>query len=89
MSFYLQEQEGAIRIPNVSSKDSAYAYNFEKIVIIDYKRDSKEHINYRILENLQNGSLWCPKYESQSNNFQHINVKVVCFANYPPSNTTT
>lgn len=84
LSFYLQDQEGAMRVPNVSSKDFAYAYNFEKVVIFDYERDAKEHINYRILENLKNGSIWSPKYESRSKNFRDTRVKVVCFANYPP-----
>lgn len=84
LSFYLQDQMGALRVPNVSSNDFAYAYNYQRLVIFDYERDSKDHINYRILENLKNGSLWSPKYESRSKNFRGINVKVVCFANYPP-----
>ena len=84
LSFYLQDQEQAFRVPNVSSKDFAYAYNYQKMVIFDYERDSKEHINYRILENLKNGSVWSPKYESCSKNFRGMNVKVICFANYPP-----
>lgn len=85
LSFYLQDKEQAFRVPNVSSKDFAYAYNYEKMVIFDYERDSKEHINYKILENLKNGSVWSPKYESCTKNFRGlVNVKVICFANYPP-----
>lgn len=57
LSFFLQDQEQAFRVPNVSSKDFAYAYNYEKMVIFDYERDSEEHINYKILENLKNGSV--------------------------------
>lgn len=84
ISFYLQDTYQAIRVPNVTTRDFAFAYNFEKIVCFDYDRDNKEHINYGLLEDLKNGALWSPKYESKCKNFRDINVKVVCFANYLP-----
>lgn len=73
-----------MRVPNVSTRDFAFAYNWENIVCFDYDRDTKEHINYGLLENLKNGALWSPKYESKCKNFREVNVKVVCFANYAP-----
>lgn len=51
-----------MRVPNVSTRDFAFAYNWENIVCFDYDRDTKEHINYGLLENLKNGALWSPKY---------------------------
>lgn len=84
ISFYLQDLFQALRVPNVSTRDFAFAYNFEKIVCFDYDRDNQEHINYGLLEDLKNGALWSPKYESKCKNFRDVNVKVVCFANYSP-----
>lgn len=84
ISFYLQDLFQALRVPNVSTRDFAFAYNFEKIVCFDYDRDNQEHINYGLLEDLKNGALWSPKYESKCKNFRDMNVKVVCFANYSP-----
>uniref|UniRef100_K1QH53 Master replication protein n=1 Tax=Magallana gigas TaxID=29159 RepID=K1QH53_MAGGI len=72
-----------MRVPNVNSNDFAFAYRYEKIVVFDYTRESKDHINYDLLEDLKNGSIWSPKYQSAVKTWKY-NVKVICFSNFPP-----
>lgn len=84
MSYYLQDLHGAMRVPNPSSTDFAFAYDYQNIVVFDYNRVEKKHINYSLLEDLKNGSLWSPKYMSNVKSFREKNIVVVCFANYPP-----
>lgn len=83
LSYYLRDMCQAIRVPNVNSNDFAYAYQYQKIVVFDYTRESKDHINYDLLEDLKNGSIWSPKYQSAIKSWK-FNAKVVCFANFPP-----
>lgn len=83
LSYYLRDMCQAIRVPNVNSNDFAFAYKYQKIVVFDYTRESKDHINYDLLEDLKNGSIWSPKYQSAVKSWKY-NVKVVCFANFPP-----
>lgn len=83
LSYYLRDMMEAMRVPNANSNDFAFAYNYEKIVVFDYTRESKDHINYDLLEDLKNGSIWSPKYQSAVKSWQ-FNAKVVCFANFPP-----
>lgn len=83
LSYYLQDMMQAMRVPNANSNDFAFAYDYQKIVVFDYTRESKDHINYDLLEDLKNGSIWSPKYQSAVKSWK-FNVKVVCFANFPP-----
>lgn len=83
LSYYLRDMLQAMRVPNANSNDFAFAYNYQKIVVFDYTRESKDHINYDLLEDLKNGSIWSPKYQSAVKSWKY-NVKVVCFANFPP-----
>lgn len=55
----------------------------KKIGVFDYTRESKDHINYALLDDLKNGSIWSPKYQSAVKTWKY-NVKVVCFSNFPP-----
>lgn len=84
LSYYLSDLHGALRVSNPSSNDFAYAYDYQDIVIFDYNRVAEKHINYSLLEDLKNGSLWSPKYQSSVKSFREKNVTVICFANYPP-----
>lgn len=83
LSYYLRDMMQAMRVPNANSNDFAFAYNYQKIVVFDYTRESKEHINYELLEDLKNGSIWSPKYYSAVKSWKY-NVRVVCFSNFPP-----
>lgn len=83
LSYFLRDMCQAMRVPNVNSNDSAFAYRYEKIVVFDYTRESKDHINYDLLEDLKNGSIWSPKYQSAVKTWKY-NVKVICFSNFPP-----
>lgn len=84
LSYYLSDLHGALRVSNPSSNDFAYAYDYQNIVIFDYNRVAEKNINYSLLEDLKNGSLWSPKYQSSIKSFREKNVTVICFANYPP-----
>lgn len=83
LSYYLRDTCQAMRVPNVNSNDFAFAYRYEKIVVFDYTRESRDHINYDLLEDLKNGSIWSPKYQSAVKTWKY-NVKVICFSNFPP-----
>lgn len=84
-SFYLQYLHQAFRVPGVvMGKDFAFSYNYQKIVVFDIDRDSQNTVNYRLLENLKDGAIWSPKYESQVKTFGHSYVQVLCLANFPP-----
>lgn len=83
LSYYLRDMMEAIRVPNANSNDFAFAYDYQKIVVFDYTRESKDHVNYDLLEDLKNGSIWSPKYQSAVKSWK-FNAKVVCFANFPP-----
>ena len=86
LSFYLKHQYNAFRITGkVKSTDFAYAYNEEPIVIFDLARDSENYVNYDLMEEIKNGSLWSPKYESAVKTFQHTNIIVLVFSNYEPN----
>lgn len=81
--YYLRDMLQAMRVPNANSNDFAFANRYQKIVVFDYTRESKDHINYDLLEDLKNGSIWSPKYQSAVKSWKY-NVKVICFANFPP-----
>lgn len=83
LSYYLRDMCQAMRVPNVNSNDFAFADRYQKIVVFDYTRESKDHIIYDLLEDLKNGSIWSPKYQSADKTWKY-NVKVVCFSNFPP-----
>ena len=84
-SFYLKDLYGALRqIGTPATKDFAYSYDLEKLVVFDLDRDCKDTVNYRVLEHLKDGVLWSPKYESQTKTFRHLKVQVLVLANFEP-----
>lgn len=70
ISDYLEAHMKAVVFPNASTKDLAYAYNGEPIVIIDYSRSNEERINYSVLENFKDGRIFSSKYESELKRFK-------------------
>ena len=86
LSFYLRMHYNAFRVTgNVKTTDFAFAYNEEPIVIFDLARDSEGAVNYHLMEEIKNGSLWSPKYESSVKNFHHSTVIVLVFSNFEPN----
>lgn len=75
---------GAIRFSNAKTADIAYAIRGSpRIVIFDYSRSQEEQINYAVLEDIKNGLIFSPKYESESKMFAIPHVLV--FANWRPN----
>lgn len=70
------------RCTNSKSKDIAYAYKGERIVIFDLARCEQSKINYGIIETLKNGFIFSPKYESVSKHFAIPHT--IVFANANP-----
>lgn len=84
-SVYLEDMHQAKRVVGgMTTKDFAYSYNYEELVVFDFDRDSKDTVNYRLLENLKDGALWSPKYESETKRFRHLTVQVLVVANFEP-----
>lgn len=50
--------------------------------IFDFCRSNEDHINYQAIEQLKNGILFSPKYESGT--LLMDPPIIICFANYPP-----
>lgn len=72
----------AFRCTNGKSKDIAYAYNGEPIFIMDLSRSLEDHVNYDIIEQIKNGLIFSPKYESKHKIFKP--PKVLILANFKP-----
>lgn len=79
---YLVRNLGAAYFSSGKYSDMAYAYNYEKIVVLDFARTTADYVPYGFMEQLKNGMLWSPKYQSIRKQFPSPHV--VCFANFPP-----
>lgn len=74
----------AQRFTNGRSRDIAYAFDPEKsIMIFDLARTCEARINYQVIEDLKNGMLFSPKYESKSIVFAE--PKILILANFMPN----
>lgn len=83
MTKYLVAMKGATRFSNGKSADIAYAIKgTPKIVVFDFSRSQEEHLNYAIIEDVKNGLVFSPKYESCCKIFPIPHV--IVFANWPP-----
>lgn len=82
MARYLRQERGAFYCNGGKGADICYAYDCEPIVIFDYVRDSKDYVNYGVIEQIKNGILTSSKYESRTKIFATPHVMV--FANFPP-----
>lgn len=79
---YLRQERGAFYCNGGKGIDICYAYDCEPIVIFDYVRDSKDFVNYGVIEQIKNGILTSSKYESRTKIFTPPHVMV--FANFAP-----
>lgn len=82
LSKYLIAMHNGFYVMNGKNADIAHSYNYEPIVIFDYSRSQEEHINYGIIEQLKNGIIFSPKYNSHTKLTD--NTKIICFANFAP-----
>jgi len=80
---YLQTHMGALKLGNGKSKDLAFIYNNEAIVIFDLARTQIEMINYAAIEDLKNGCIQSPKYTSTVKIFPKPHI--VVFSNFEPN----
>lgn len=83
LSQLLQSQEKAECFSNGKSCDIAHAYKGSKVVIFDYVRSLQEMINYGIIEQVKNGMVFSPKYNSNTKMFRPPHV--VVFSNQFPN----
>lgn len=83
LSKYLVANYGAARFENAGSKDIAFAYKGEPVVIFDFSRTTMDHLNYQIIESLKNGILFSAKYASTAKYFDPPHV--ICLANWKPN----
>lgn len=82
LSKYLMAKENAFRCSNGKTKDIAYAYNGEKIFIMDLCRSNESGVNYQIIEEVKNGVIFSSKYNSQCKVFE--TPQVLILANFLP-----
>jgi len=83
LATYLTDQKDAYYSNGGKAVDLTYGYDGQPIVIFDYVRDSAEYVNYGVIEQLKNGILFSPKYESGLKRFNTPHVFV--FSNFRPS----
>lgn len=67
---------------NGGTRDIALAYNNKPVVIFDLSRTEDDRINYTVLEQIKNGRIWSPKYESKMKRFTPPHL--IVFANQWP-----
>lgn len=62
--------------------DIAHAYDYEPVVIFDFARSAEEYVSYALIEQMKNGLLFSPKYNSTMKRFPRPHV--VVFSNFQP-----
>lgn len=82
LALHLVDQCGAFYCNGGKHADITFAYQGERIAIFDYVRDAKEYVGYGVIEQIKNGVLFSPKYESGIKRFAVPHVLVV--SNFQP-----
>lgn len=80
MARYLAINHGAAVFSSGKSADIAHALDNPSIVVWDLSRSQEEHVNYGVMEDVKNGVIFSPKYESGTKIFKPPHV--VVFANF-------
>lgn len=81
MARYLAINHRASIFSAGKSADIAHALDNPKIVVWDLSRSLEEHVNYGVMEDVKNGVIFSPKYESGTKIFPIPHV--VVFSNFP------
>ncbi|NBK25960.1 MAG: hypothetical protein EOM68_28585 [Spirochaetia bacterium] len=85
LSKYLVDAKGAFYCSGGKGADILFAYNGESTVVFDYARESKDYVNYGVMEQIKNGMLFSAKYESGMKRF---NIpRLIVMANFLPDRT--
>lgn len=82
LSKWLAAMHGAFEITSGATKDIAFAYNRQEIVVFDFSRQKEDFVNYSVIEDFKNGRIFSPKYESATIRFKP--AKVIVFSNWEP-----
>lgn len=82
LSKYLRKEQKAFYCNGGKGDNIVHAYQGERIAIFDYVRDSKDYVNYGVIEQVKNGMMFSGKYESgvKCYNVPHV----VVFSNFEP-----
>lgn len=81
---YLQQKYNATLLNNAKSADIAHALPLAPtLVVFDFSRTMDGHINWDIIEQIKNGNVFAPKYDSRNKLFKKPHV--VVFANFEPN----
>lgn len=81
MGTYLLRNHNATVISNGKTADIAYLLNAPTLVVFDISREGIEHVNYGVMENIKDGRIFSPKYESTIKFFEKPHL--IVFANEP------
>lgn len=81
MAKYLCSNFDAILLSGKDS-DISHAYEGQRVIILDFPRTSRDHINWGIVEKLKNGHLFSGKYNSVMKLYDVPHV--IVFANFFP-----
>jgi len=81
MATFLLRNKGATVLSSGKNADIAYLLDQPKIVVFDISRDSMEHTNFGVMEDIKNGRIFSPKYESRVKCFDIPHL--IVFANEP------
>ena len=84
LSRYLVDSKDAFYTNGGKGADICYSFDYQKIVIFDYVRDSVDWVNYGVIEQLKNGILTSNKYESCTKRFETPHVLVFANFKYTP-----
>lgn len=79
---FLMRNHEAVVVSSGKSADIAFLLDQPRIVCFDICRDGIDHVNFGIMEDIKNGRVFSPKYESAVKSFDIPHV--VVFANCPP-----
>lgn len=75
--------ESVIYLQNGKSSDLAHIYNGQEHVVFDLTRSTESRINYTIIEQMKNGLVYSPKYQSKMK--YSMGVKILILANHLPN----
>nr|QXP08173.1 MAG: replication associated protein [Arizlama virus] len=81
MATFLLRNHNATVLSSGKNADIAYLLDQPRIVVFDISRDHMEHVNFGVMEDIKNGRIFSPKYESRIKAFDVPHL--VVFANEP------
>lgn len=81
---YCEDNLDAIVFPNAKTNDLAFALPDDpNFIVFDFGRDMEKKVNLSVIEELKNGRLFSPKFESKTKRFKR-GVPILVLANFFP-----